>query len=62
MSKLLSTNNQNERPQPPTKAEQLQQDSLDRLRTLTSHPSDRSVLQDQADAVKRLSHEAEAVA
>jgi hypothetical protein len=41
----------------PSKAEQLQQDSLERLRTLTSHPSDKSALQEQDDAVKRLSHE-----
>lgn len=53
------------RPEPPipTKAEQLQKESLDQLRILTSHPSDRSVEQEQDDAVKRLSNEiADAIA
>ena len=62
MNRLHAVSNQTHQMPIPTKAEQLQEESLARLRILTSHPSDRSVEEEQDDAVKRLSHESEAVA
>jgi hypothetical protein len=42
----------------PSKAEQLQEDTLTRLEKVTSQPSDQSVRREEAETVERLRREA----